>query len=48
MTDDEIVDLFDSTNITLAELSLRSGRSVDELKALLMFVLRFPNCGGQL
>lgn len=36
MTDNEIVSLFDSTNITLAELSLRSSRSVDELKTLLM------------
>ena len=36
MTDYEIVTLYDSTNITLADLSLRSGRSVEELKALLM------------
>ena len=36
MTDEEIVDLFDSTNITLAELSAVSGRSVADLKNLLM------------
>tara|TARA_R100001126_G_scaffold93040_2_gene63258 strand:- start:124 stop:246 length:123 start_codon:yes stop_codon:yes gene_type:complete len=36
MTDQEIIDLFDSTNITLAELSRRSGRSVADLKKLLM------------
>jgi len=36
MTDQEIIDLFDSTNITLSELSRRSGRSVPALKKLLM------------
>tara|TARA_R110000868_G_scaffold205313_1_gene453758 strand:- start:3307 stop:3438 length:132 start_codon:yes stop_codon:yes gene_type:complete len=36
MTDQEIIDLFDSTNITLAELSAQSGRSVRDLKSLLM------------
>ena len=36
MTDQEIVALFDSTNITLAELAARSGRSVAALKQLLM------------
>ena len=36
MTDQEIIDLFDSTNITLAALAMRSGRSVAELKKLLM------------
>ena len=36
MTDYEIVTLYDSTNITLADLSLRTGRSVAELKKLLM------------
>jgi hypothetical protein len=36
MTDQQIIDLFDSTNITLAELSRRSGRSVPQLKKLLM------------
>ena len=36
MTDQEIIDLFDSTNITLADLAMRSGRSVAELKKLLM------------
>tara|TARA_R100000700_G_C3034582_1_gene61598 strand:- start:47 stop:223 length:177 start_codon:yes stop_codon:yes gene_type:complete len=36
MTDLEIIDLFDSTNITLARLSEVSLRSVGELKELLM------------
>lgn len=36
MTNDEIIDLFDSTNITLGELSAITGRSVKELKNLLM------------
>jgi len=36
MTDREIIALFDSTNITLAELATRSGRSVSALKKLLM------------
>ncbi len=36
MTDDEIIHLFDSTNITLARLSIVSMRSVAELKQLLM------------
>jgi predicted HTH domain antitoxin len=36
MSDQQIVDLFDSTNITLAELSRISGRSVPALKKLLM------------
>jgi hypothetical protein len=36
MSDAEIIDLFDTTNITLAELSSRSGRSIKDLKALLM------------
>lgn len=36
MTDQQIIDLFDSSNITLAELSRLSGRSVPSLKALLM------------
>ena len=36
MTQQEIVDLFDSTNITLAELSRLSGWSVPALKKLLM------------
>ena len=36
MSDQEIIDLFDSTNITLSELSSRSGRSIPELKKLLM------------
>ena len=36
MTDCEIIELFDSTNITLARLALISGRSVSQLKKLLM------------
>jgi predicted HTH domain antitoxin len=36
MTNDEIIDLFDSSNITLRELSVISGRSVAELKNLLL------------
>ena len=36
MTDAQIISLFDSSNITLAELSAISGRSVAALKKLLM------------
>lgn len=36
MSDQEIISLFDSTNITLARLSAISGRSVADLKKLLM------------
>jgi len=36
MTDQEIIDLFDSTNITLERLAIISGRSVSDLKTLLM------------
>lgn len=36
MTDQEIIDLFDSTNITLSALSMQSGRSIPYLKKLLM------------
>ena len=36
MTDQQIIDLFDSTDITLARLSEVSLRSVAELKKLLM------------
>jgi predicted HTH domain antitoxin len=36
MTDEQIVDLFHSTNITLAELARLSGRTVKALKILLM------------
>jgi len=36
MTDQEIIALFDSTNITLAELAARSGRTVSALKKLLL------------
>ena len=35
MTDQQIIELFDSTNITLAELARRSGRSILELKRIL-------------
>ena len=38
MTDDEIIDMFDSSNMTLRELSAASGRPVHELKAILMGV----------
>ena len=36
MTDQQIIDLFDSSNITLRELAVLSGRSVADLKVLLM------------
>ncbi len=36
MSDQAIIELFDSSNITLAELSAISGRSVAALKKLLM------------
>lgn len=36
MTDQQIIDLFDSTNITLAELSRITGKSVSYLKQILM------------
>lgn len=36
MNNQEIIDLFDSTNITLAELAAISGRSIKQLKKLLM------------
>jgi hypothetical protein len=36
MTDQEIIDLFDSTNITLADLSAVTGKPVKYLKQLLM------------
>jgi len=36
MTDQQIIELFDSTNITLAELAHLSRRSVKALKKLLM------------
>jgi predicted HTH domain antitoxin len=38
MSDQEIIALFDSTNITLSELSRLSGRAVPALKKLLMGV----------
>ena len=36
MTDQEIIDLFDYTYLTLSELSSLSGRSVEALKQLLL------------
>lgn len=36
MTDQQIVDLFESTNMTLQSLSHRTGKSVNELKKLIM------------
>jgi len=36
MTDQQIISLFDSSNITLRELAAISGRSVAQLKTLLM------------
>ena len=36
MTDNEILELFETTNITLAELSLKTGRSIQILKRLIM------------
>ena len=36
MTDQQIIHLFDSTNITLSALSAISGRSVADLKQLLL------------
>ena len=36
MTDQELIDMFDSTNITLAELARMSGRSVKDIKKILM------------
>jgi len=37
MTDDEIIDLYNRDwGVTLAELSRRSGRSIKELKKLLL------------
>jgi hypothetical protein len=36
MTDREIINIFDASNITLARLSIISGRSVKQLKLLLM------------
>ena len=38
MSDAEIIDLFDASNITLAELAALSGRTVRDLKKLLMGV----------
>ena len=36
MTDAEIIDLFDSSNITMHQLSVISGRSIAYLKQILM------------
>ena len=36
MTNQEIIEYFDSTNVTLAELSWITGRTVKSLKKLLM------------
>jgi len=36
MSDQQIIELFDSTNITLAELSSITGKSVKQLKKILM------------
>jgi predicted HTH domain antitoxin len=36
MSNQQIIDLFDSTNITLSELSRMSGKPVSYLKKLLM------------
>jgi len=36
MSKQQIIDLFDSTNITLAELSRITGKSVSYLKQILM------------
>lgn len=36
MSDREIINLFDTTNITLAQLSDLSGRSIKDLKYLLI------------
>ncbi len=36
MTRQEIIDLFDSTHITMAELSRISGRSIKQLKKILI------------
>jgi predicted HTH domain antitoxin len=39
MTNQEIIEMFDSTNITLARLAIISGRTVPELKKILMGAL---------
>jgi hypothetical protein len=36
MTDDDIKAYFDGSNITLAELSAMTGKSIKQLKAILM------------
>lgn len=36
MSNDDIIDLFDSTNITLGELAQLTGRTVADLKNLLL------------
>jgi hypothetical protein len=42
MTDQQVTDLFDSSNITLGELAARSGRSLQELKDLLIPHINTP------
>jgi len=36
MTDADIIALYDNSNITLRQLSVISGRTIDQLKRLLM------------
>ena len=36
MTNQQIIELFDSSNITLAELSAITGKTVSQLKTILM------------
>ena len=36
MTDQDIIERFDSSNITLADLAIESGRTIKQLKTLLM------------
>jgi len=36
MTDADIIDLYDSSNITLYQLSVSRGRTINQLKRLLM------------
>ena len=38
MTDQQIIELFDSSNITLAELSEITGKTIKQLKTILMGV----------
>ena len=36
MTNQQIIERFDSSNITLADLAIESGRTIKQLKKLLM------------